>query len=60
MKKIVKRWGQGLGIYIDKEDQHIYNLEEGDIISLTIMLISKPKEELHGPKKGHGAFKKKK
>lgn len=60
MEKIVKRYGNSIIITIDKEDQRIYNVQEGDTISLTITKVSKLKEELHGPKKGRGAFKKKK
>ncbi len=60
MEKIVKRYGNSLVITIDKEDQHIHNLQEGDTIFLTITRVLKLKEEPHGPKKGHGAFKKKK
>lgn len=59
MKKIIKKWGQGLGIYLDKEDQHIYKLQEGEIITLVITHVSRLKEKLDGPEKGPDAFKKK-
>ena len=36
MKKIIKKWGEGLGIYLDKEDAKIYEIEEGDIIEVHV------------------------
>jgi len=36
MKKIIKKWGDGLGIYFNKDDSKIYELKEGDIIEFTI------------------------
>ncbi len=36
MKKIIKAWGTGLGIYFDKEDITINKLQEGDIVDLEI------------------------
>ncbi len=34
LKKIVKKWGEGLGIYFGKEDIEILQIKEGDILNL--------------------------
>lgn len=39
MKKIIKKWGEGLSIYLDKEDQKIYGFKEGDVVDITITYI---------------------
>lgn len=44
MKKKVKKWGDSLVIVIDKEDQEIYGIAEGDVIELADMLVQKNKE----------------
>jgi hypothetical protein len=41
VKKIVKKWGDGIGIYIDKEEQEIYKLKEGDIVDVEIVKVKK-------------------
>ena len=43
MIKIIKKWGDGLGIYFDKEDTKIYQLKEGDILDIEIVKIKKKK-----------------
>ena len=45
MKKIVKIWGTSLVLVFDKEDQRIYNIEEGDIIDLSDIKIEKQKRK---------------
>ena len=37
MKKIVKRFGSGVGIYFSKEETKIYNLKIGEIIDISIV-----------------------
>jgi hypothetical protein len=37
MQKIIKKWGEGLGIYLDKEDIRILNLKVRDIIDIEIV-----------------------
>ena len=39
MKKILKQWGEVLGVYFDKEDIKIYGLVKGDIIDISDMLV---------------------
>lgn len=41
MRKILKKWGEGLGIYFDKEDIKIYGMNEGDVIDIDDILINK-------------------
>lgn len=41
MKKIIKKWGEGLGIYFDKEDIQIFEIKEGDIVDIDDILIKK-------------------
>ena len=41
MKKILKRWGEGLGVYFNKEDINIFEIQEGDIIDMDDILIHK-------------------
>lgn len=36
MKKIIKKWGSGLGIFLNKEESIILNLNVGDIIEIEI------------------------
>lgn len=36
MQKVIKKWGTGLGIYIDKEDIRILDLKKGDIVDIEI------------------------
>ena len=43
MKKKVKKWGKGLGIYIDKEDAEIFRVKEGDIIEISDIIVIKSK-----------------
>jgi hypothetical protein len=53
MRKILKEWGKGLGIYFSKEEIEIYGLVGGEILELDDMLIQKvkkKKEEKNGRK----------
>lgn len=43
MKKIIKKWGEGLSIYLDKEDQKIYGFKEGDVVDITITYVRRRK-----------------
>lgn len=45
MKKIVKKWSDSLVIVLDKEDQQIHNIKEGDIIDMSDMTVIKPEQE---------------
>lgn len=44
MKKIVKTFGNGIGIYFDREDREAYNLELGDIIDVDIGAVKKGRD----------------
>jgi len=45
MKKIIKTWGgNGLGIYITKDDVKILKLKEGDIVDVIITKIKEVKK----------------
>jgi len=45
MKKLIKKWGEGLGIYFDKEDIKIHKFKEGNIIDISdFVLVKKNKE----------------
>ena len=50
IRKLLKKWGNGLGILVNKEERKIYNLEEGDVefnpIPKQINIIFKDKEEI--------------
>lgn len=46
MRKIIKKWGEGLGIYFDKEDVQIYGLKEGEILDLDDMLVQGAKKKV--------------
>lgn len=48
MKKILKKWGEGLGAYFDKEDIKIFGLVEGDVIDVSDMLVQKQKKVKNG------------
>lgn len=39
MKKIIKTWGNSLGILLDSEDIKIYNLKKGDLVDIEIVKI---------------------
>lgn len=41
MKKMVKKYGNSLVVTFDAEDQKIHNIEEGDILDLSDMTITK-------------------
>jgi len=57
MKKIIKKWGEGLSIYLDKEDQKIYGFKEGDVVDITITYIrTKRKGGLKNETKNKQAF----
>ena len=43
MKKIIKKFGGSVVIILNKEDQFIYNLQEGDIVD--IVLSEKPERK---------------
>lgn len=36
MKKIIKKWGDGVGIYFDKEECKIYDIKEGKIFEIEL------------------------
>ena len=51
VKKILKKWGNGLGILVNKEEQKLYNLEKDDVVEFNpipkkINIIFKDKEEI--------------
>ncbi len=49
MKKILKKWGNALGILVNKEEQKIYDLKEGSIVEVDpnkVNIIFKDKEEI--------------
>lgn len=46
MKKKLKKWGTGLGLYFNKEDQDIYGLVEGGVIDIDDMLVQKIKKKV--------------
>jgi hypothetical protein len=37
MKKIIKKWGNGIGIFITKDDAKIYRLKKGDFVDIEFM-----------------------
>jgi hypothetical protein len=39
MRKIIKKWGDGVGIYLDKEDCKAYSIKEGQIYEVEIKLV---------------------
>lgn len=43
MKKILKSWGKGIGIYFDKEDIKIYKMKIGDAIDLEFCKVKNKK-----------------
>lgn len=43
MDKIIKKWGEGLGIYLDKEDCKIHDIKVGDIVEIEISIKKKKK-----------------
>ncbi len=43
MKKEVKKTGSGLCIYFNSEDRRNYDIEEGDVIELSDMVVIKKK-----------------
>lgn len=59
MKKILKVWGAGLAVYIDKEDVAINNFKKGEIVEVNkinptaeeIITELKEKEAVSSPKK---------
>lgn len=56
MRKILKQWGQGLGVYFDQEDIKIYGLKENDIIDLDDMFVCK-EDHNNNDKGGNGMTK---
>ena len=44
MKKIIKKYGSSHVIIFDHEDRDVYELEEGDIIELTMIKVGKKKK----------------
>lgn len=48
MRKIIKKWGDGLGIYFDKEDVKIYGLKEGEVIDLDDIFMVKEEKVNNG------------
>ena len=44
MRKIVKKWADGLGVYFTKEEVKSYGMVEGDVLDLDDMLVCKPKK----------------
>jgi len=44
MKKIIKKFGGSVVIILNKEDQFIYNLQEGDIVDVELCKI-KPRRD---------------
>ena len=45
MKKLVKKWSDSLIITFDKEDQKIHDIEEGDVVDLSDMVVIKSGSE---------------
>jgi len=43
MKKIVRKQGNSLVMIINKEDRTVFNIEEGDIIDVDILKVTKIK-----------------
>jgi len=41
MRKIIRKTGTGLGIYINKEDAVAFDIKEGDIVDITINKIKR-------------------
>lgn len=41
MRKIIKKWGEGLGIYFTKDEIKMDNFQEGNVIDLTITRVDK-------------------
>ena len=39
MKRIVKVWGDSLGVYLTKDDVKIFNIKVGDVVEV---IINKP------------------
>lgn len=44
MKKIVKKWGNGIGIFITKDDAKIYGLKKGDFVDIEWAKIRRRKK----------------
>lgn len=45
MKRLVKNYGNTLVIVFSKEDQEIYDIEEGDIVDLGDIVVIKRKKK---------------
>lgn len=50
MEKIVKQFGNSLGISFDSEDKELHNISQGDVIDLNISNIKKQKSKSIGGK----------
>ena len=51
MKKILKQWGNTLVIRISPEEREVYDLNEDDIVELTIIKVSKKEVVKNGKTK---------
>lgn len=51
MKKEVKQYGDTLIINFNVEEQRVYNIEEGDIIDISDLVVIKKKRGKNGDKK---------
>ena len=45
MKRLVKNYGNTLVIVFSKEDQEIYNIEEGDVVDLGDLVVIKKRKK---------------
>lgn len=44
MKKVIRKWGSGgLAVYFNSDERKAYELNEGDIIDIEIVKVTKPK-----------------
>ncbi len=44
MRKQIKKWGESLIISFDKEDQKVYNIEHGDFLDISDMVVIKSED----------------
>ena len=45
MRKIVRKMGDGLAVYFNREDQEVYKLKNKDVIEITITKVESNEEE---------------
>jgi antitoxin component of MazEF toxin-antitoxin module len=46
MRKEIKKWGNGAGIFLSGKELKLYNMDVGDIIDLTLIMIKRKRKEV--------------